>query len=272
VHRKFNVLLMEELTKEEYSNLPQRDPGSLMNRFQRQIQKNLNVFNKYYRRVKQEKPSGTPTEEGMLALVADTFRHEEGYPFIFMKCVPVLHVLPKFNPMLQVQEVDIDLTEDGEEEDGDKKPAAVNHIGAPMGANLPRPMGNKRAKKLLQERSSLSSESGFQMMASTHAAIAHEFKRRTDQESLQRDKEALRMEFEMHREMGDMVAAAACLKRVSELNERIKTAAAEEDTAVSSTAVSSTDQLPPLAEVGVEAMQEEIAPGDAPLEDGPAAV
>jgi hypothetical protein len=111
-----------------------RDSESLKNGFQRQIQKKMNVYNRYYKLVKECPPSGT-TEEEWYKIAGDNYRDAEGHAFPFLQCVEVLHHLPKFNPMIDDADKSSDVV--AEDSDADKKPAAsVNKIGAPMGASL----------------------------------------------------------------------------------------------------------------------------------------
>jgi hypothetical protein len=59
----------------------------------------MNVYNRYYKQVKECPPSGT-TEEEWYKIAADNYRDAEGHAFAFIHCVEVLHQLPKFNPMI----------------------------------------------------------------------------------------------------------------------------------------------------------------------------
>jgi len=145
VHQKFNFLVDGDEDIENFG----RDQDACMNRFKRQISKQVQKWNYYFKQLNQEKPSGTSKDEWP-DLATDRFCEEEGYPFKFQDAALVLHAMPKFNPMVDVTELDDD---DIEEEDeievvsGDTKPAAVNIIGAPMGAHIQRPIGNKAAKR-----------------------------------------------------------------------------------------------------------------------------
>jgi hypothetical protein len=154
IHRKFSLLLKPDNPSEA---LPDRDSESLKNRFQRQIQKKMNVYNRYYKQVKECPPSGT-TEEEWYKIAADNYRDAEGHSFAFLHCVEILHQLPKFNPMIDDADRSSDVV--AEDSDADKKPAAsVNKIGAPMGASLKRLQGSKKAKKELLLRDTSLSES-----------------------------------------------------------------------------------------------------------------
>jgi hypothetical protein len=126
-HRKYCLLLKEDNPSEA---LPDRDSESLKNRFQRKIQKKMNVYNRYYKQVKECPPSRVYTEEEIQKVAADNYRDAEGDAFGFSHCVEVLHQLLKFNPMIDDADRSSDVV--AEDSDGDKKPAAsVNKIGAP---------------------------------------------------------------------------------------------------------------------------------------------
>jgi hypothetical protein len=97
IYRKYSLLLKEDNPSEA---LPERDSESLRNRFQRQIQRKMNVYNKYYKQVKECPPSGVNTDEEIQKVAAYNYSDAEGYAFAFSHCVEVLHQLPKFNPMV----------------------------------------------------------------------------------------------------------------------------------------------------------------------------
>jgi hypothetical protein len=66
--------------------------------------------------------------------------------------------MPKFDPIVEVEEIEIDDDDDDDDDDedpstpnSDKKPAAVSSVGAPMGAGNPRPPGSKAAKRAIKE-------------------------------------------------------------------------------------------------------------------------
>ena len=168
VHEKFNFLVDGDEDIENFG----RDQDACMNRFQRQISKQVQKWNKYFKQLNEEKPSGT-SKDKWPDLATDRFCEEEGYPFKFQGAALVLHAMPKFNPMVDVTELDDD---DIEEEDeievsGDTKPAAVNIIGAPMGAHIQRPIGNKAAKREAATRAQATKREDSST-ANTQASIA----------------------------------------------------------------------------------------------------
>jgi hypothetical protein len=79
IHRKYCLLLKQDNPSEA---LTDRDAESLKNRFQRKIQKKMNVYNRYYKLVKECPPSGT-TEEELYKIGADNYRDAEGHAFAF---------------------------------------------------------------------------------------------------------------------------------------------------------------------------------------------
>jgi len=70
IHRKYCALLKEDNPSEV---LQDRDLESLKNQFQLQIQRKMNIYNKYYKQVKECPPSGT-TEEELHKLAAGNYR------------------------------------------------------------------------------------------------------------------------------------------------------------------------------------------------------
>ena len=63
-----------------------RDGTSILNRFQRQIQRSVNKYNKYYKQHKDLNPSGW-NEEKFVQAAADTYLEVEGHPFKWQHCI-----------------------------------------------------------------------------------------------------------------------------------------------------------------------------------------
>jgi hypothetical protein len=141
IKSKFELLLRHQVAECHPDQLPVRSQESLKNRFSKMILPTTNVFIKYLKRQKACPPSGTPTEEEILSLACELYRATEGKAYQFPKCVAVLQTLPRFNPIVSDQGI-LEVTDDGQ-----CLSNPVNTIGAPMGAALPRPIGNKKAKK-----------------------------------------------------------------------------------------------------------------------------
>ena len=107
---------------------------SIMNRFQRRISKEVSSFNKYYKQVVNQKPSGIPSGQ-YYDMAAKLYEDEKGTSFKFLSCVPVLHKLPKFDPLFK-----------NNSDDANDDNCNYNDIGRVMGQNMDHPMGCKRAK------------------------------------------------------------------------------------------------------------------------------
>ena len=76
-----------------------RTGESIMNRWQRQIMKAVNKWNKYYKEHKDVNPSGW-NEEKFIEAANDSFLQFEGHPFKWAHCIPTLHQLPRMNPLM----------------------------------------------------------------------------------------------------------------------------------------------------------------------------
>ena len=132
VHEKWNELMRQD---EHHGDcFTPRTWKSLKDRFQRQMSKNVSNFNRHYKEEKATHRTGW-TEADYIKKATQNYEAMEGKPFKFTDCVEILHALPKFSP-------------DNEPEDSNPD---VNNIGGAMGADKPRPAGQKQAKKLEKE-------------------------------------------------------------------------------------------------------------------------
>ena len=182
IKQSFDVLKAEEGYQESQTKDVDWSWEQLRERFQRAIARPVLKFNKYYKQVKTENPSGA-NQDDILELAAERYREAEGRAFTLTACVAVLHEMPRFDPMIELETISVDDDEEEEdagggvevEEDGEKKPAAkkspVNTVGTPMGANMVRPMGSKMAKKMYKDEVSMSS-SGESAKAEAVAKLA----------------------------------------------------------------------------------------------------
>jgi hypothetical protein len=132
----------------DFDDWPERDGNAVMNRFKRQIQKNTQLYNSFYARVKEKNKSGT-NEADYIKEAASLYLEERGKPFLWSHCIEVLHKIPKLNPLMP------DLTGSDDEEGG------VNKIGAPMGAGQKRPKGAKAAKAAAKSSSKKKKRDAF---------------------------------------------------------------------------------------------------------------
>ena len=182
IKQSFDVLKAEEGYQESQTKDVDWSWEQLRERFQRSIARPVLKFNKYYKQVKTDNPSGA-NQDDILELAAERYREAEGRAFTLTACVAVLHEMPRFDPMIELETISVDDDEEEEdagggvevEEDGEKKPAAkkspVNTVGTPMGANMVRPMGSKMAKKMYKDEVSMSS-SGESAKAEAVAKLA----------------------------------------------------------------------------------------------------
>ena len=183
IKKKFDTVVCNDV-------LLERSSDSLKNRFCKKILPTTNIINKYWRKIKICPPSGTPTEEGLIELACEEYKIGEGKTFQFAKCLPILHTIAKFNPIVSggytvtVCEVcstvshtivkfnpmlagkkQVEVTG----QDGEMKTGELNGFGPPMGAGLPRPIGNKKAKKMAKQVETVDNPNPVLLdLASTH--------------------------------------------------------------------------------------------------------
>jgi len=137
-----------------------RTTTSLTNRFQKQLQKNLNEWNGCYKQIKDSKPSGT-TEDNMRNMADELYSElNEARPFNFRHVVDTLHQMPKFNPIHQDYNLNdmSGVDDDDDDDDGAHSYSSktTNNNKAPKGSAMERPTGNKKkAKQQLKDSVSL---------------------------------------------------------------------------------------------------------------------
>jgi hypothetical protein len=107
----------------------------------------------FWKRVHDAPPSGVATEEEIIEKSCEEYLDcFYGKPFPFVKCSDDLNGSCNFNPITYndpSEDAVVDLVEQNlgkEEEDAEKKPAAINNIAAFMGDGLTWPIGNKKEK------------------------------------------------------------------------------------------------------------------------------
>ena len=126
-----------ELSKNcpECQKQPHRPASSLRSRWQKHIQKTVNRFNYYYKRLKEVPKSGW-NDDKYYEEAMENFLEAEGKRFPFVKCCKFLHGIPKFDPMLK-------------EEKQDKKTGDITvDLTNIAGQNLAKPLGQKAAKAI----------------------------------------------------------------------------------------------------------------------------
>jgi hypothetical protein len=100
------------------------------------IQVNVNVFNRHYKKTAEDIPSGNSTTvESIMEWAMEAYQQDQGKPFWFSLCVPILHKIPQFDPMT----IEIDDNQ------------LVATVATVMGSTLQWPIGSKAAKVLKKE-------------------------------------------------------------------------------------------------------------------------
>jgi hypothetical protein len=163
------VILSEKYLADNGVEIPVRNKDSIEQRWKKKISKSVQVWNKFYRQLKSAKRSGW-NEDNYIDEAGNLFKEEVGEPFKYAKCVPVLHKLPKFDPMLLIMNnsspssyLGVGADDDsstghqsnvvtatppmGVSKEGTRK-KKVNNAAPAQGSKLARPIGMKKAKKL----------------------------------------------------------------------------------------------------------------------------
>jgi len=109
--------------------------SSLQNRWQRQIQRDINSFNAIYRSLKKQNPSGWNDDKFMEEATKEWVEKYGGPKkgFRFTRCLPEVWKCPRFDPV-----------NDNNNDEG------FNDVGNVMGASLPRPTGSKKTKTKIE--------------------------------------------------------------------------------------------------------------------------
>jgi hypothetical protein len=94
------------------------------------IQLNVNALNKYYKKAAENIPAGhSCTVDSIMEGAMEKYQQDNKNQFQIFSCIPILHIIPKFDPMV------ITIIDDNQPE----QPSV-------MGCSLQRPIGNKAAK------------------------------------------------------------------------------------------------------------------------------
>ncbi|KAI2502811.1 No apical meristem-associated C-terminal domain [Fragilaria crotonensis] len=172
------VILSEKYLADNGVEIPVRNKDSIEQRWKKTISKSVQIWNKFYRQLKSVKRSGW-NEDNYIEEAGNLYKEEVGEPFKYAKCVPILHKLPKFDPMLVLNDsspssylgvgaaADDDSSSMGcqsnavvattpptgvskhqQQEGRTKKKRVNNDAPAAQGSNMARPIGMKKAKKL----------------------------------------------------------------------------------------------------------------------------
>jgi hypothetical protein len=131
VHARYSKL--QERSTSTETKFP-RAWNQLKGRFLRHIQVHVNVFNRHYKKAAENIPSGhNSTVDSIMVRAMEEYQLEQGKPFRFSLCVPILHKIPKFDPMT------IEIVDENQQ---------VTAAAAVLGSNLERPIGSKAAKTM----------------------------------------------------------------------------------------------------------------------------
>jgi hypothetical protein len=167
------LLLTEKHLSDYGAELPVRNSASLQQRWKKKIAYQMQLWNKFYRRIKSVKHSGW-NEDNYVEEASKLYQEEVGKTFGLEKCVDVLHKLPKFDPMVSGTEESstpvVAGSDDTSDEDnyfdtktdeddamskrtsrsstGSNKKRRVNNSEPAQGSKISRPIGMKKAKKL----------------------------------------------------------------------------------------------------------------------------
>jgi hypothetical protein len=214
VKSKFDHLFFCSEEAFEDSPREERSEEALQTRFLKKIQPEMNHYNPFYKRIAECPPSGTPNEDWP-RLAAIEFLNAQNKKFKFLHCVEILHQIPKFNPMKDDDDDDddeIDLTQEPSDDDGDGKPRArpsINKIGKQMGSGIDRSIVRKQAKRMVEEKASVASLESAEVRALRKMSEAHNRVALSIEAS--NKLEALKSEYMILKDMGDMVGCAGVL-------------------------------------------------------------
>ena len=205
-----------------------RNPEALKNRFQRAISKGVQYFNGYCKRSKENERTGW-TNENCIKEAVDKCQHDEGRPFMFSECVPILHAIPKFSPDHQAGQT------------GDK---SINILGTAMGSDKPRPMGQKEAKKQEKKKDATTVASMESDKVEQLQSLANATKKVATAVNRKSKRDSLMQLARMHIDPGEVAEAK---KTMDETKERMKQEEADDEKEKEKQASSA-----PLSEATVE--------------------
>ena len=163
------VILSEKYLANNGVDIPVRNKDSIEQRWKKKISKSVQVWNTFYRQLKSGKRSGWNEDNYIDEEAGNLFKEEVGEPFKYAKCVSILHKLPKFDPMIVMNNsspsshLGVGADDDsstshqshvvattppaGVSKEGQTK-KNVNNSAPAQDSQLARPIGMKKAKKL----------------------------------------------------------------------------------------------------------------------------
>lgn len=216
-----------------HSAKAERTAVGLMNRFHKAIKTNVLVFNKDYKRAKEQMPPGEALDhaENILKFAVALYSNEESTPklkkgsgaFFFEDCLPILHRVPKFDPFTVWRVINVD-----------DPPASHLHIDrSGMGDGIQRLIGSRAAETREETDSGVQA---LQWVSKQVESIGMSLKRNGDflarREAAGKRKEhvkELSQLFSMYLALGDLARAREIANQLQLLVEtNIKARAAEE--------------------------------------------
>jgi hypothetical protein len=277
------LLLTEKHLSDYGAELPVRNSASLQQRWKKKIAYQMQLWNKFYRRIKSVKRSGW-NEDNYVEEASKLYQEEVGKTFGLEKCVDVLHKLPKFDPMVSGTEESstpvVAGSDDTSDEDnyfdtktdeddamskrtsrsstGSNKKRRVNNSEPAQGSKISRPIGMKKAKKLAkleaEERSrnfplatagAVEASNGIATIAKELVAVfkTNATMKQQDIDS-RRDKKWMKMAA-MYFKIGQKEKGMALLARIEEAEEGRHTSATIESSTIPGDIIAIQNGAPP---------------------------
>ena len=111
----------------------------------RTIQPLMNLFNRYFKNVKNRKISGVGSDDELYVIATKEYKEGEEKSFPFCECAKILHEMPCFDPMIDPTTLVL----------ADKTillKGKVNNLAPPMGAGMDGPPEVKAAKRQIEKQ------------------------------------------------------------------------------------------------------------------------
>jgi hypothetical protein len=221
--------------------------ASLKQRYLKVIAKAVAKYNKFYHLLKNQNKSGW-TQDDYIEEAARLYEEEEGKPFRFALCVEVLHQVPKFDPMVDQEELS-------------SRGKRVNNAALPQGATINHPIGSKKAKivQYLKDSGVVVTDdrkSPNDNLSVSNKSATDDISRRLEKNYSQRERQLKLKRIDLYIKLGQMDKANALMKEVEDEEERMNRVDEESAPANNEEPIITGDRgrmppLPPLNEVTV---------------------
>lgn len=202
VSLKYNILMVK---------LPQaqqvpRNADSLRLRWQRTLNKDIQLFNSCYSRLLKTNPSGWNEEKFMEEAKKMYSQQSGGKEFKYDECYTILQSLPKFDPMRSTPEKSTCTS-------------PTNCDGKVMGEDMERPIGTKRAKNMKNhkndEASEASSLSSFQSsMVSVNKRLVDVMETRMRNDNKKQRHDTWLKQAQFYQAMGNNAVALEYMRKI----------------------------------------------------------